>query len=229
MSPLFALSALPARVPLLTASLLTVAMAGTLGWQGYRFWDQEQKQQARQAAQVAPQQQAAPRQQQPDILLASVDFFGRTDPEAEMAARQTENLPETNLRILLRGVMAGDEEEPGSALIEDDRKRTEVYIIGDEIPGNARLRSVHANRIIIERGGRLENLYFPELEDSSGVNLAAVNEQIRQSSTPTPQSQPAQATPQPQRAMGTPQATDERREEIRQRLEELRQRLRDNN
>lgn len=223
-----ALASLPARTPLLTATVLTVAMVGTLGWQGHRFWEQEQQLLARQAVQAAPARQA-PRQQRPEIHLASVEFFGTAAAESDVAVQQTENLPETNLRILLRGVMAGDEEQPGSALIEDDRKRTEVYIIGDEIPGNARLRSVHANRIIIERGGRLENLYFPDLADSRGVNLAAVNEQIQQASTPRPQAQPAQAVPQSQRAMGTPQATDERREEIRQRLEELRQRLRDNN
>lgn len=221
-----ALASLPARAPLLTATVLTVAMVGTLGWQGYQFWTGEQQHQSRQATRAAPVTQA-PRQQQPDIRLASIEFFGTAAAESEVALQQTENLPETNLRIMLRGVMAGDDEQPGSALIEDDRSRTEVYIIGDEIPGNARLRSVHANRIIIERSGRLENLYFPDLADSRGVNLAAVNEQIQQASTPQPQ--PSQAAPQSQRAMGTPQATDERREEIRQRLEELRQRLRDNN
>lgn len=221
------MSALHARLPLLTASLLTVAMVGTIGWQGYRFWDQEQQDQSRQAAQQAPASQPQ-RQQIPDVQLATLDVFGKASAEATVASQDTENLPETNLRIFLRGVMAGNEELPGSALIEDDRSRTEVYIIGDELPGNARLRSVHANRIIIERGGALENLYFPELDDRRGVSLASVNDgaaQIEQTRA-QPQAQPTSGQARP---MGTQQATDERREEIRQRLEELRQRLRDNN
>lgn len=218
------MSALSARLPLITASLLTVAMVGTLGWQGYRFWEQEQTQQQRPSAQPAAAS-SRPARQQPQVSLASVEMFGQASPEAMSADQDTENLPETNLRLFLRGVLAGTEEQPGSALIEDDRNRTEVYIIGDELPGNAKLRSVHANRIIIERGGKLENLYFPETDDSRGVELAAIDNgsqsdpvQNRQGSSP--------ATTQT-RAPSTPQATDERREQIRQRLEELRQRLRD--
>lgn len=220
------MSALTARLPLITASLLTVAMIGTLGWQGYRFWEQEQAQQAMPAARAdqAPQ----PERQQPRVQLATIDMFGRPDPEAQ-TDQDTEDLPETNLRLSLRGVLAGNDELPGSALIEDDRNRTEVYIIGDELPGNAKLRSVHANRIIIERGGKLENLYFPESDDSRGMELASVSNgsgpEPIQSGQDNQESQNGQTGES--RSMATPQATDERREQIRQRLEQLRQRLKD--
>lgn len=219
------MSALTARLPLITASLLSVAMVGTLGWQGYRFWEQEQTQQNQSAAQPATEV-TRPARQQPQVQLGEVEMFGQAAPEAMTADQDTENLPETNLRLFLRGVLAGTEDQPGSALIEDDRNRTEVYIIGDELPGNATLRSVHANRIIIERGGKLENLYFPETDDSRGVELAAIDNGM--------QSDPAQAqqgtrtpTASQSRAPSTPEATDERRQQIRQRLEELRERLRD--
>ncbi|GGY67079.1 type II secretion system protein N [Marinobacter zhanjiangensis] len=219
------MSALGARLPLVTASLLTVAMVGTLGWQGYRFWEQEQTQQNRTTAQPASASASAARQQ-PGIALANVEMFGRAAPEAMNADQDTEDLPETNLRLFLRGVLAGTEEQPGSALIEDDRNRTEVYIIGDELPGNATLRSVHANRIIIERGGKLENLYFPETDDARGVELAAIDNGAQPDPVQARQTGSNQA-PSQSRAPSTPQATDERREQIRQRLEELRQRLRD--
>jgi general secretion pathway protein C len=153
-------------------------------------------------------------------------MFGRAAPEDMNADQDTEDLPETNLRLFLRGVLAGSENQPGSALIEDDRNRTEVYIIGDELPGNASLRSVHANRIIIERGGKLENLYFPETDDSRGVELAAIDNGARPEPASARQGASNPASGQSP-APSTPQATDERREQIRQRLEELRQRLRD--
>ena len=217
------MSAFSARLPLITALLLTLAMIGTLGWQAYRFWEQEQTQQTQSATrQVA--ETARPARQQPDVSLASVEMFGRAAPQDMTADQDTENLPETNLRLYLRGVLAGTEDQPGSALIEDDRNRTEVYIIGDELPGNARLRSVHANRIIIERGGKLENLYFPETDDSRGVELAAIDNGGSRDPEQAPQGS-SRASSQA-RAPSTPQATDERREQIRQRLEELRQRLR---
>lgn len=219
------MSALSARLPLITASLLTVAMAGTLGWQGYRFWEQEQTQQTQSAAQPAAAS-TRPAKQQPQVPLASVEMFGEATPEALAGNQDTENLPETNLRLFLRGVLAGTEDQPGSALIEDDRNRTEVYIIGDELPGNAKLRSVHANRIIIERGGALENLYFPETDDSRGVELAAIDNGSQQATSQGNSSGGSSANSRAP-APSTPQATDERREQIRQRLEELRQRLRD--
>lgn len=218
------MSALSARLPLITASLLTVAMVGTLGWQGYRFWEQEQTQQNQATAQ--PAASSRPARQQPQIQLANVEMFGRAVPEGMTADQNTEDLPETNLRLFLRGVLAGNEEQPGSALIEDDRNRTEVYIIGDELPGNAKLRSVHANRIIIERGGKLENLYFPETDDSRGVELAAIDNNSQPDPVQSRQGGGNAASSQT-RAPSTPQATDERREQIRQRLEELRERLRD--
>ena len=214
--------AFSARLPLVTALLLAVAMVATLAWQGYRFWEQEQAPNNQPAA-TQPARAETPRaQRQPQVSLASIDMFGRADPEALAGDQDTEDLPETNLRLFLRGVLAGTEEQPGSALIEDDRNRTEVYIIGDELPGNARLRSVHANRIIIERGGKLENLYFPETDDSRGMELAATDNGPQS----TQSADEGMGTDQP-RAMATPQATDERRQQIRQRLEELRQRLKD--
>lgn len=217
------MSALTARLPLITASLLSVAMVGTLGWHGYRFWAQEQTQQGQSMAQAAAEV-SRPARQQPQVPLESIDMFGQAAAEGADVGQDTEDLPETNLRLFLRGVLAGTEEQPGSALIEDDRNRTEVYIIGDELPGNATLRSVHANRIIIERSGKLENLYFPETDDSRGVELAAIDNGA--------QPDPAQrngASPATSQSLtpSTPEATDERRRQIRQRLEELRQRLRD--
>lgn len=219
------MSALSARLPLITASLLTVAMVGTLGWQGYRFWEQEQTQQNQATAQPAAAS-SRPARQQPQVRLANVEMFGQATAEDMTADQDTEDLPETNLRLFLRGVLAGNEEQPGSALIEDDRNRTEVYIIGDELPGNAKLRSVHANRIIIERGGKLENLYFPETDDSRGVELAAIDNNSQPEPVQTGQGGNNTGSGQT-RAPSTPQATDERREQIRQRLEELRERLRD--
>jgi general secretion pathway protein C len=209
---------------MITALLLAVAMVATLAWQGYRFWGQEQTLHD-QAATAVPVRPGPQQRQQPQVSLDSIDLFGRADPEALAAGQDTEDLPETNLRLFLRGVLAGTEEQPGSALVEDDRGRTEVYIIGDELPGNARLRSVHANRIIIERSGKLENLYFPETDDSRGMELAAIDSQGQ----PNEQAGDGSANPASgqSRPMATPQATDERRQQIRQRLEELRQRLKD--
>src|SRR5690554_4129230 len=208
------------KVPPALAIVAGLAMVGATAWQSYGFWQTQSN--------IAPQGKTAVSQpledkrNTPKLPLASLELFGTAQIGQIEAEESTEDLPETNLRIFLRGVLAADGEFPGSALIENDKSKTDVFLVGDELPGNAKLRSVHPNRVILDRGGKLENLYFPEPDDRSGMTLSAGNEthlpvQTRQ--TPNISKQPS-STP----------ASDEqpRREEIRKRLEQLRERLRTN-
>lgn len=212
------------RLPLIAALVLALAMLASLGWQGWRFYLAEQSRAAEANQRTVAQQPAAARQQS-DVDLPEIDLFGEPGAQAQPAPQSTENLPETNLRLFLRGVMAGDEENSiASALIEGSDSRTEAYAIGDELPGNATLRSVYANRVIIERSGKLENLYFPETSDSSGIDVTG-SETEPDVSQPMPAPSNARA---PRPAPSTSPVSGDRREEIRRRLEELRERLRQN-
>ena len=208
------------RFPLILALVAGAAMVALTAWQGYRFWQMESQQGNFDTAQPLVSDPAAGREP-PSVNLSSLDLFGAVSGESAPAELDTENLPETNLRLFLRGVLAADGEFPGSALIEDDKSKTEAYLVGDELPGNATLRSVHPNRVIIERSGKLENLYFPESEDRSGMSFTA-----DQQEEPAAEAQQA-ASSSPSRAPAT--SDEQRREEIRRRLEQLRERLRNNN
>jgi len=209
------------RLPLLLALAAALAMVSITAWQGYAFWQSEID-----ASTAAGRSGMAQRPQTeakvPDIDLASVSLFGSEDQTVARPEQSIEDLPETNLRLVLRGVMAASGDFPGSALVEDSKNQTEAYVVGDELPGNATLRAVRPDRIIIERAGALESLFFPENEDRSGMELATnedqgepeyVEQQARPASFPGPNSNPT---------------SDARREEIRQRLEQLRNRLRNN-
>ncbi|WP_227664738.1 type II secretion system protein N [Marinobacter litoralis] len=208
--------------------MLTIAVAlgmiGITAWQGYEFWQSEQ-QASKPVARQAMESSTKPADNIPDVKLASLSMFGSPSATTEAPSANTENLPETNLRLSLRGVLAADGEFPGSALIEDDKGNTEAYLVGKPLPGNATLRTVFPNRVIIERQGKLENLYFPEAEKSTGVFMAG-EDTAQSSAAPTPQRQV-----QSQRQAPDPQSTSQqqRREDIRKRLEQLRQRLRNNN
>ncbi len=213
------------RLPLILATVAGITMVTVTAWQGYRFWQTEtDTTAATDPATNAKATTAMP--QEPDINLASLDLFGKAGETESQAEADTENLPETNLRLFLRGVLAASGDLPGSALIEDDKSITEAYLVGDELPGNATLRSVRANRVIIERGGKLENLYFPEDEDRSGVSLASsqTTRDVEQSQT---QARPADTSQSSSSGAGGD--SEQRREEIRRRLEQLRERLRSNN
>ncbi len=219
------MSALNARLPVLLALVTVLSMVAALGWQGYSLWQQTQAD-GQQAAQSTVGQTTPGQTQAPAISLAEVELFGTASAEVAAQVTNTENLPETNLRLYLRGVLAAEGEFPGSALIEDDTNATDSYLVGDELPGNATLRSVHTNRVIIERSGKLENLYFPELDDRSGMDFA--EEDGGTTADAGRSAQPSRGSASSSPAVTTPEAAEQRREEIRQRLEQLRERLRSN-
>ncbi|MBE0485665.1 type II secretion system protein N [Marinobacter sp.] len=218
--------ALDQRIPLLLALAAITGMLGLTAWQGYQFWQAESQRSLPQQAQIAGAETENPRQNVPNLQLASLTLFGSAAESDDAPELDTDNLPETNLRLALRGVMAADGEFPGSALIEDDKGNTEAYIVGNDLPGNARLHTVFPNRVIIERAGKLENLYFPELDDRSGVSLMSDRQRAASQAT----EQPVQRAPVASgAASASPEAEQQRREEIRQRLEQLRQRLQNTN
>ncbi|MBD3641049.1 MAG: general secretion pathway protein GspC [Marinobacter sp.] len=209
------------RLPMALAMVAVAAMLAITAWQGYRFWQTETQPILAGRGQAA-QQSVPSTREVPQVDLATLTLFGSPAADGAAAELDTENLPETNLRLFLRGVLAASGEFPGSALIEDDKSKTEVYLVGDELPGNATLRSVFPNRVIIERSGKLENLYFPEDADRSGMSFTA-DDRMEQAEPAASSQDQTTASPT------TPSADQQRREEIRRRLEQLRERLRTNN
>ncbi|MBN7769127.1 general secretion pathway protein GspC [Marinobacter daepoensis] len=215
--------AIDQRTPLFLAVVAAVAMLGFTGWQGYQFWQTESH---RPLSQTPPSDTIMASQERPvpDVRLSDLEVFGAPGALEQAADTNTENLPETNLRLSLRGVLAADGDFPGSALIEDEKGKTEAFLVGNELPGNARLRTVFANRVIIERAGKLENLYFPETDDRSGVDFASNSEPSRE----PPATEPSRAQQSGSQTSAPPAEQQQRREEIRKRLEQLRQRLQNN-
>ena len=195
------------RIPPLLALCAALAMVGVTGWQGYEFWQTNTDHPVVAGAAKEISGPSSPSESTiSDVELAQLALFGRAPSAQSTPVPETENLPKTNLRLILRGALAADGEFPGSALIEHPDGATEVYMVGDSLPGDARLRTVLSNRVILERNGKLENLYFPETENRNGVELISNS-----------QSQPVSPERQAQK------------EEIRRRLEQTRQRLQENN
>ncbi|AKJ94163.1 hypothetical protein TVD_01700 [Thioalkalivibrio versutus] len=79
----------------------------------------------------------------------------------EAAPQAVENAPETRLSLELLGVLATGQGN-GSAIISAGGANVELYHVGDTI-GNqlATLHQVRADRVILEREGRLETLRLP--------------------------------------------------------------------
>lgn len=189
------------NAPIFVALALTLGMLASFAMQGYQIWQQNS-----QASAPAEQRVAAPQPQkrlaEPQDV-ANANLFGQPQAAQETTVVQTENLPTTNLRLVLRGVSTSEDEGRTSALIEGPDQQTQVYLIGDRLPGDAVLRAVYPNRVVIDRRGRLENLYFPESTDTSGEISSFSDYSSESAPEPEYQSQPETDQIEPQQAPET--------------------------
>ena len=122
-------------------------------------------------------------------------FFGIANAKPEIII---DELPETKLELILRGAFTAQNESNAGAIIEDDKKKSQHYAIGDTLPGDAILKSIHKNKVVLTRNGIFETLYFPEIQKTD-----------KNSPSFSIQSQ-------------SPQERDERRKAIRERINNLR-------
>lgn len=91
--------------------------------------------------------------------------------------------PASRSGLVLRGTVAAADATLGVAFVAEGDAATErAYRAGDSLPGGARLREVHADRVLIERGGTLETLALSRM----GAGTAAA-------AGPPPSARPAPA------------------------------------
>jgi general secretion pathway protein C len=166
--------ATPAGNPLLprAVGLLLLVAAGALAarvtWQ---IVEPDVRPPVTQAIEAAPVTPAAPGAvESPLAAVADLPLFGvlgaSTAPPVTAA-------PETRLRLRLVGLAAGDTPGQGHAIIAESGSPERLYAVGDTIAGQARLHEVHADRVILERGGSLETLRLPRSDASPAAAASA--------------------------------------------------------
>lgn len=165
---------------------------------------------------VAPQ----PKKTERTLNIASLKLFGQPSQKPVQKEIIPDKLPKTNLKLTLTGVQAGELESESGALIEGPDRSTSYYKIGEQLPGNATLKRVFADRVVIERSGRLENLNFPEKFSNNNAITAVSQDTDAEQPIVKPAARPA-AKPA--------KMDDARKQTIKNRLNKLRQRIQNNN
>lgn len=95
--------------------------------------------------------------------LAGWHLFGESASKAAVETpTETTQVPLTRLQLTLFGVLASDDPSEAYAIIAGSDNLAHVYGIGDELPGQAVVNAIEADRVILERGGRLETLTLPK-------------------------------------------------------------------
>ncbi len=149
----------------------------------------------------------APVQITPDAKTPSEDYRLNQIIAAHLfgvAAKQQpvgQQAPETRLRLTLLGVMASNRENNARAVIASDAASDRSYSIGDRIDGtDAKLYAIETDRVIIERGKRLEKLSLERPDLASAPSSPARPTGRRTRRNPTPQGTEEQSQPDPGKA-----------------------------
>lgn len=100
--------------------------------------------------------------------LTSANIFGVSDKA--VVQKQTK-VPETRLNLTLKGVLAATPMDRASAIIAQGKAgKEDIYSVGDKLPGGVSIKEIHADHVVLERGGSLEILKLPK---DSGVNFGS--------------------------------------------------------
>jgi general secretion pathway protein C len=118
----------------------------------------------------APVKTAPDRNMQLVRQLPAWHLFGEAVQQAAPVKQSIPvDAPETRLKLVLHGAFASDDPEIARAIIADPRGEEEMYAVGDKLPGDAELREIHPEKIILLRGGRYETLRLPDERRGAGA------------------------------------------------------------
>ena len=85
--------------------------------------------------------------------LASLSVFGTPAVQNRVV-----NAPDTSLSWSLKGVFSNPDPSRSAAILSPQGQPEKLYRVGATLPGNVTLQEVLADRVILDRGGRLETL-----------------------------------------------------------------------
>lgn len=99
--------------------------------------------------------------------LTRANLFGKPGKQVNT---NTKKAPDTQLNLVLRGVLASGDPDVASAIIaQGSNGKEDIYSVGDKLPGGVSIEEIHAEFVILSRQGRLEKL---RLIKDKGIELA---------------------------------------------------------
>lgn len=105
--------------------------------------------------------------------LTAAHLFGKAAPQvADRESQEVVDAPETRLPLTLKGIFSSDFDGESRALIARGNDEEKPYAVGDTVTGGAELYEIYADRVILDRGGKLETLRLNK--DAAGAGATQV-------------------------------------------------------
>lgn len=162
------------RATMLVQMLLVLWLGASLADLTWKLWPGPEPRLEPPPVQARPSGQAAGGgSQAPRRDISRWHLFGEKPAAGVPARPAVADLPETQLNLTLRGVVASDVAGESGAIIGTPDGLERFYGINDELPGGAMLTEVFADRVVLERNGRLETLRLPKeaLDQAQGRSV----------------------------------------------------------
>lgn len=161
------------RLPPWISLVLVLVLAWLLADLVWALWPQSSEEAVAATPAMTATQQNKNAARVDTSKIKSSNLFGAYQAGNEPVA-QTEvvDAPETRLRLVLKGTVADSEQSRAFAIIGENGGDDKVYLIGDDIPGSAKLYSVHADRVLLRRAGKLEALTLKTLLDKNTASTS---------------------------------------------------------
>lgn len=100
---------------------------------------------------------------------SSQHIFGEAGSVAPRVVAREKKMPETRLKLALVGVYSAQPADQAIAIISANGKPEEVFRVGETVTGQAILKEVHSNQVVIDNNGRQEIVKLPEKVATSSV------------------------------------------------------------
>ena len=113
------------------------------------------------------------------------NLFGKQGAVKNVSAVKDVVAPKTTLQLVLMGVFAHKEDDRSTAIISEKRKPGQLFHVGDKVPGNATLATVYEDKVLLNRRGKLETLYFPQDNNAASSSKKSSRSASKSSSKST--------------------------------------------
>jgi general secretion pathway protein C len=162
------------RLPVLAMLMMTVILAYGLALATWELLPR-QSQEALGVPVIAsmPSDPAGKRQQANIARISQWHLFGKVQKVAPKPVTTMTDAPDTRLNLKLSGVLASSNPMGARAIIADSKGVEDAYAVNEKLPGNAILREIYADRVILEYRGRLETLRLPKDVPASMTSRAS--------------------------------------------------------
>jgi general secretion pathway protein C len=167
------------RLPVLVMLLLTVLLAQSLAQLTWKLLPGQAQEPLPVATRVGSASPSAQSSSQTDIArISQWHLFGDAKKVVAKPVDKITEAPDTRLNLKLLGVLASNS-TTARAIIADGKGVEDAYAVGENLPGDAVLREIYADRVILEYRGRMETLRLPK---DALENLSVSSQGVEQTS-----------------------------------------------